>query len=90
MTAFSGIVWGRPLTWGTATSLHTAFVIKAGEEDILVKCDFMCYVRWGDDVRVQGSMRTKERRITDYRVKGRYLHAITVENATLGLTFDHP
>ena len=90
MPEYTGVVWGRPLTWGTATSLHTAFALKVGESQFMVKCDFLCYVRWGDDVKVQASSRTKERRITDYRIRGKYLHATSVEDTTLGLTFQHP
>jgi hypothetical protein len=90
MPKYAGVVWGRPLTWGTATSLHTAFTMKTGDGELLVKCDFLCYLRWGDDVKVEGSFRTKERMITDYKIRGRYLHATSVENSSLGLTFEHP
>lgn len=90
MPNISGVVWGRPLTWGTAAGLHTAFVVKAGDKQIMVKCDFLCYVRWGDDVKVQGSFRTKEGRIADYRIRGKYLHATSVESPGLGLVFQHP
>ena len=90
MPELSGIVWGRPLTWGTATSLHTAFVVKTPDSEFFVKCDYLCYVRWGDDVKVDGSFRTKGPRITDHRIKGEYFQADSVENSSLGLTFEHP
>jgi hypothetical protein len=90
MPTFAGVVWGRPLTWGTATSLHTAFVIKTGDGELFVKCDFLCYVRWGDDVKVNGSFRTRARRITDFKIEGEYFHATSVENSGLELTFEHP
>lgn len=90
MATITGVVWGRPLTWGTAATLHTAFSAKTGDEQLMIKCDFLCYVRWGDDVKVEGTIRTKGKRITDYRVRGRYIEASMVENTTLGLTFEHP
>jgi len=83
-------VWGRPLTWGTATSLHTAFTIKSASDRLLVKCDFLCYVRWGDDVKVEGSVRDREGRISDYKIRGKHIHASSVEDLTLGVAFERP
>jgi hypothetical protein len=64
--------------------------MKTGDGELLVKCDYLCYVRWGDDVKVEGTFRTKARMITDYRIGGEYLHASKVENGTLNLSFEHP
>jgi hypothetical protein len=90
MPKFAAVVWGRPLTWGTATSLHTAFVVKTGDGEVFVKCDYLCYVRWGDDVKISGSFRAKPPRITDFKIGGKYFHATSVENSSLGVTFEHP
>ncbi len=90
MDELRGIVWGRPLTWGTATGLHTAFTVKSGDDQVLVKCDFLCYVRWGDDVVATGSLKEREGRISDYRIRGRYFQADMIEDSVLGVVFERP
>jgi hypothetical protein len=87
---FNGVVLSSPLTWGTVGTLHTFFTIKSGDGEVVVKCDFLCYVRVNDDVLVEGEFRENPPKISSYRIEGKYFEAKAVENKTLNLKFKKP
>jgi hypothetical protein len=87
LNTLSGIVSRDPLTWSTKETMHSFFTLKTEKEEIPVNCDFLCYVRQGDRVDVEGEIKKEQPINANYGLQGRYLYAHGILDKTLELRF---